>query len=40
MLKELKSTLNRASATLWQDALGLGSLTVLLLIGLHLPGIV
>lgn len=40
MLSDLKSTLSRCHATLWQDALGAASLMVLLFVGLHLPALV
>jgi hypothetical protein len=40
MKAALKSFLFRSSETLVQDAAGLASLVVLLVVGLHLPGIV
>jgi len=40
MLRELKSTLIRCQATLWQDAAGAAALMVLLFAALHLPGLV
>jgi hypothetical protein len=39
MLTELKSVIERSSATLLQDALGAAALMVMLLAGLHLPGL-
>ncbi|WP_282960701.1 hypothetical protein [Actibacterium sp. MT2.3-13A] len=39
MLTELKSVIERSSATLLQDALGVMALMVMLLAGLHLPGL-
>ncbi|MCV2865661.1 hypothetical protein [Defluviimonas sp. WL0075] len=36
---DLKSVLVRSSGTLAQDAAGLASLIVMLVIGLHLPGL-
>ncbi|WP_181497956.1 hypothetical protein [Rhodovulum viride] len=40
MLTELRSVLTRCRATLWQDAAGAAALMVLLIAGLHLPGLV
>lgn len=40
MLKEVKDVFARSSATLIEDALGVLSLFVLLIAGLHLPGLV
>lgn len=40
MLQNIKSVAFRAQGTLLQDALGAASLVVLLMIGLHLPGLV
>ncbi|WP_201151309.1 hypothetical protein [Rhodovulum sulfidophilum] len=40
MLTELTSVLTRCRATLWQDAAGAAALMVLLIAGLHLPGLV
>ncbi|MEH7826676.1 hypothetical protein [Gemmobacter denitrificans] len=40
MLKEVKAIITRSSATLVEDVLGTVSLFVLLIAGLHLPGIV
>ncbi|SMX34974.1 hypothetical protein [Actibacterium lipolyticum] len=40
MLTELKAVMNRSSATLIQDAAGAMALVVMLLVGLHLPGLV
>ncbi len=40
MLTELKALLDRTEATLVQDAIGAVSLMILLLAGLHLPGLV
>jgi len=37
MLKEIKSILTRANATLVQDAIGATALVVMLFVGLHLP---
>jgi len=39
MLNELKSVIDRSSATLLQDALGVTALMVMLVVGLHLPGL-
>ncbi|MCT8328745.1 hypothetical protein [Albidovulum sediminis] len=36
---DLKSVLVRSSGTLAQDAAGLMSLVVMLIVGLHLPGL-
>lgn len=40
MIDELKSALNRSSATLAADALGAMALVVILVVGLHLPALV
>lgn len=40
MFIELKALLSRTEATLVQDALGVAALVVILVAGLHLPGIV
>ncbi|WP_258547005.1 MULTISPECIES: hypothetical protein [Roseobacteraceae] len=40
MLTEIKSVLSRTQHTLIQDALGAASLVVMLLVGLHLPGLI
>ncbi|ARE38308.1 hypothetical protein RGUI_0167 [Rhodovulum sp. P5] len=40
MLTDLKSTLSRCHATLWQDAIGAAALMLLLFAGLHLPAFV
>lgn len=40
MLKEIKDVLNRSSATIWQDLAGGVGLMVVLLGGLHLPGLI
>lgn len=40
MLKDIRAVLNRSSATILQDALGAVSLVVMLVMGLHLPGLV
>lgn len=40
MFAEIKSVLDRSHATLWQDALGMVALAVILVAGLHLPGLV
>ncbi len=39
MLNEIKDVLNRSHATLWQDAAGATALIVMLVVGLHLPGL-
>ncbi len=39
MLTDLKKIYDRSSATLLQDAAGAISLVVMLLVGLHLPGL-
>lgn len=38
MFQQIKATVNRSSATLMQDALGASALVVMLMVGLHLPG--
>ena len=40
LLRELKSVTGRARGTLVQDTLGVASLVLMLVIGLHLPGLV
>lgn len=40
MLTEIKTVLARTQHTLFQDALGAASLVVMLLVGLHLPGLI
>lgn len=40
MLKDLKTAFHRSQATFVQDALGAASLLVMLVVGLHLPGLV
>ena len=40
MLNQIKDVLHRSSETIWQDAIGAVALMVLLLAGLHLPGVV
>lgn len=40
MTTDLKSVLRRASPTLIEDALGAAALAVMLIVGLHLPGLV
>ncbi len=40
MLTEIKSVLSRTQHTLIQDSLGAASLVVMLLVGLHLPGLI
>ncbi|MHC0052931.1 hypothetical protein [Actibacterium sp. D379-3] len=40
MLTELRTVLNRSSATLMQDAAGAIALMVMLVVGLHLPAFV
>jgi len=39
MLNQIKAILHRSQDTLWQDAIGAVALMVLLLAGLHLPGL-
>lgn len=38
MMIQLKATLQNAQSTLLQDAIGAASLTVMLVVALHLPG--
>ncbi|MEX5728912.1 hypothetical protein Ga0609869_002265 [Rhodovulum iodosum] len=40
MLTELKTVIARSQATLLQDAAGAAALMVMLVVGLHLPGLV
>lgn len=40
MLKEIKAVLSRSSATIWQDLIGGIGLMVVLVGGLHLPGVI
>ena len=40
MFTEMKTVLTRSSDTLLQDAIGAASLVVMLLVGLHLPGLI
>lgn len=39
MLIDLKTAIKRSSATLPGDLAGVGALMILLLVGLHLPGL-
>ncbi|SFU14387.1 hypothetical protein [Sedimentitalea nanhaiensis] len=39
MFSQIKTTLHRSQDTLLQDAAGASALIVMLLVGLHLPGI-
>jgi hypothetical protein len=39
MIAQLKSTLQNAQSTLLQDAIGACALMVMLITGLHLPGL-
>ncbi|WP_268745975.1 hypothetical protein [Ruegeria halocynthiae] len=38
MLTQIKTILNRSHSTILQDAVGAGSLVVMLMVALHLPG--
>jgi len=40
MLSQIKTTLTDSHATLLQDAVGAAALTVMLIVGLHLPGLI
>lgn len=40
MLTQIEAVLHRCRDTIWQDALGAVALMVLLLAGLHLPGMI
>ncbi|WP_281286948.1 hypothetical protein [Aquicoccus porphyridii] len=40
MVNQIKSILERSQDTIWQDAIGAVSLMILLIAGLHLPGLV
>lgn len=39
MIRDFKAVLERSRATLAQDALGAAALTIMLLVGLHLPAV-
>ena len=39
MFQEIKDVLSRSSATIWQDIVGGTALMVVLIAGLHLPGL-
>lgn len=39
MLSQIKTALTRSQGTIAQDALGLASLIVMLVVALHLPGV-
>ena len=39
MLNEVKAVIERSSATVLQDALGVGSLFAILFVGLSMPGL-
>ena len=39
MMSQIKAVLMRSQETIWADALGAVALMVLLLAGLHLPGV-
>ncbi len=40
MMTQIKSSIRNAQSTLLQDAIGAASLMVMLVVGLHLPGLV
>ncbi|MFB9232486.1 hypothetical protein ACFFUT_11895 [Pseudohalocynthiibacter aestuariivivens] len=40
MLDDIKTVIDRSSATLLQDAAGAASLVVMLFVGLYLPGFI
>jgi len=40
MVTQLKTALRNAQSTLLQDTLGAAALVVMLIVGLHLPGLV
>nr|WP_263618731.1 hypothetical protein [Seohaeicola saemankumensis] len=40
MLSQIKTTLTESQATLLQDAAGAAALMVMLIVGLHLPGLI
>lgn len=40
MYREIKSVLRRSSDTLIQDTIGASALVIMLLVGLHLPGLI
>ncbi len=39
MMSQINAVLQRSRDTIWQDALGAVALMVMLLAGLHLPGV-
>ena len=39
MMSQISAVLHRSRDTIWQDALGAVALMVILLAGLHLPGV-
>ena len=39
MMSQINAVLHRSRDTIWQDALGAVALMVILLAGLHLPGV-
>ena len=39
MLTQIKAILDRSQDTIWQDAIGAVALRVMLVAGLHLPGL-
>ncbi len=40
MIEQIKNTLQHSPSTLLQDAVGAASLIVILLVGLHMPGLI
>ena len=40
MLNQIKTIVERSQDTIWQDAIGAVALMVMLVAGLHLPGVV
>ena len=40
MLTQIKTIVERSQDTIWQDAIGAVALMVMLVAGLHLPGVV
>lgn len=40
MLSQIKTALNASRDTLIQDAIGVASLAVILIVALHLPGVI
>ena len=40
MLSQIKTIVERSQDTIWQDAIGAVALMVMLVAGLHLPGVV